>query len=123
MPLRHLEKTTCGICGELNIGKDENNEPEKQVRNFTLTQNYTLTLALVTMRPYVPRVLHPRMGHSRKEANVPSMQGKSRLEAVFLNTVGGRCYAHNQYLAYFSEFTLCTVGSSTGADSWYAGCL
>jgi len=30
MPLRHLEKTTCGICGELNVGKDENNEPEKQ---------------------------------------------------------------------------------------------
>ena len=31
MPLRHLEKTTCGICGELNVGCNENNEPEKTV--------------------------------------------------------------------------------------------
>lgn len=30
MPLKHLEKTTCGICGELNVGTDENGQPEKQ---------------------------------------------------------------------------------------------
>ena len=31
MPMKHLDKTTCGICGELNVGTDENGQPEKQV--------------------------------------------------------------------------------------------
>jgi len=30
MPMKHLDKTTCGICGELNVGTDENGQPEKQ---------------------------------------------------------------------------------------------
>ena len=32
MPMKHLDKTTCGICGELNVGTDENGQPEKQVK-------------------------------------------------------------------------------------------
>ena len=35
MPMKHLDKTTCGICGELNVGTDENGQPEKQVRNLS----------------------------------------------------------------------------------------
>ena len=31
MPMQHLDETTCGICGELNVGTDENGKPEKQV--------------------------------------------------------------------------------------------
>ena len=39
MPLKHLDKSTCGICGELNVGTDENGQPEKQMRNsFILNQ-------------------------------------------------------------------------------------
>ena len=34
MPMKHLDKTTCGICGELNVGTDENGQPEKQVKIF-----------------------------------------------------------------------------------------
>ena len=37
MPMKHLDKTTCGICGELNVGTDENGLPEKQVWNFSPT--------------------------------------------------------------------------------------
>ena len=37
MPMKHLDKTTCGICGELNVGTDENGRPEKQVWNFSPT--------------------------------------------------------------------------------------
>ena len=32
MPMKHLDKTTCGIFGELNVGTDENRQPEKQVK-------------------------------------------------------------------------------------------
>lgn len=67
------------------------------------------------MRPYVPRVLHSRLGHSRKEANVPSMQGKSRLEAVFLNTLGASLH----YVQWFPRLVpihgmldACNNGSS-----------
>jgi len=31
MPMKHLNKDTCGVCGETNIGCDENGVPEKQV--------------------------------------------------------------------------------------------
>lgn len=30
MPMKHLNKDTCGVCGETNIGCDENGVPEKQ---------------------------------------------------------------------------------------------
>ena len=31
MPLRHLAKDVCGVCGESNVGMDELGLPEKQV--------------------------------------------------------------------------------------------
>ena len=31
MPLRHLAKDVCGVCGERNVGTDEKGFPEKQV--------------------------------------------------------------------------------------------
>ena len=35
MPMKHLNKDTCGVCGETNIGCDEKGVPEKQVRALT----------------------------------------------------------------------------------------
>ena len=36
MPMKHLNKDTCGVCGETNIGCDENGVPEKQVLKPTM---------------------------------------------------------------------------------------
>ena len=34
IPLKHLAKDQCGICGEKNIGQDEDGKPEKQVNDL-----------------------------------------------------------------------------------------
>ena len=49
MPMKHLDKTTCGICGELNVGTDENGQPETQVWIFFICWPGVLAIRRVVL--------------------------------------------------------------------------
>lgn len=87
MPTRTLDSTVCAICGnKLLVTTEEEGVIENTYKlscdhvypfnQYEIDVFYEFSVTFLDLFTQISRVLHPRLVHSRQEADVPLLQGK-----------------------------------------------